>query len=83
MIIDLILDRKDLEQAGMEKVYEPRRFYYSVLEYRDVTPEDSDQITSAMDYGTEKDVKTALKKYIDDNDYNESIKDYIDSVDWL
>ena len=83
MIIDLILDRKDLEQAGMGNVYEPRRFYYSVLEYRDVTPEDSDRITSAMDSGTEKDVKTALKKYIDDNDYNESIKDYIDSVDWL
>lgn len=83
MIIDLILDRKYDEDNGYTDSYDANKFYHRVLDYYDITPENVDDITSAMDSGTEEDVKTALKNYIDDNDYAHTIKDYIDSVDWL
>lgn len=83
MIIDLILDRKDMEEAGYTKSYDANDFYHRVLDYYDIAHENVDEITSAMDSGTEEDVKTALKNYIDDNEYAHTIKDYIDSVDWL
>lgn len=73
MIVDLILDRKD------GKKYKAEEFYRSCVLYGNVGTD----ITAAMDYGTEKDVKKALKEYIDDQEYNPMIKSFIDAVDWL
>lgn len=73
MIIDLILDRKDGDP------YVDRKFYFDVLGYGEI----GDDITRAMDYGTERDVKKALCDYIDNNEYNPAIKNYIHSVNWL
>lgn len=73
MIIDLILDRKDGEE------YNARDFYYACLHYGEV----GDDITRALDSGTEKDVKKALCDYVIDNDYNKNICKYINSVNWL
>ena len=73
MIIDLILDRKDSEE------YNARDFYYACLHYGEV----GDDITRALDSGTEKDVKKALCDYVIDNDYNKNICKYINSVNWL
>ena len=77
MIIDLILDRKDGEEYGEE--YNARDFYYACLRYGEV----GDDITRALDSGTEKDVKKALCDYVIDNDYNKNICKYINSVNWL
>ncbi len=77
MIIDRILDRKDREHDGEE--YIAREFYFDVLGYGQI----GDDITMAMDYGTEEDVKRALCSYIDKNDYNPDIKKYINSRMWL
>ena len=73
MVIDLILDRRDGE------TYDTRDFYFRALQYSPV----SDAITSAMDYGTEKDVKRELCQYIIDNEYNPAICDYVNSVEWI
>ena len=78
MIIDLILDRKDNEVFGYD-AYNAHDFYMNVLGYGRV----GDEITKAMDYGTEKDVKDALCKYIDDHNYNPDIKKYINSKQWI
>lgn len=40
-------------------------------------------ISRAMDYGTEEDVKKALCDYIDNNEYNPEIKKYIRSKEWM
>jgi len=73
MIVDLILDRKD----GIE--YNPEQFYSDAMQYGEV----ADEITRALDSGTETDVKKALCKYIKDNKYSSSICDYINSVSWI
>lgn len=73
MIIDKILDRKDGE------LYKARDFYFNVLQYGST----GDEITRAMDGGTEDDVKKALCDYITGNEYNPQICDYIKSVEWL
>lgn len=73
MIVDLILDRKD----GVE--YHAPDFYRNCVCYGDV----GEEITRAMDLGTEEDVKKALCQYIDDQEYNPEIKKYIMSVEWL
>lgn len=73
MVVDLILDRKD----GLE--YDPEQFYRDAMQYGEV----ADEITRALDSGTEADVKKALCKYIKDNKYNPSICDYINSVSWI
>lgn len=78
MIVDLILDRKDAMADG-RFYYEPRTFYSSVSLYGQI----GFGITSAMDYGEEADVKSALCEYIDENEYNPLIKEFIMSVDWL
>lgn len=78
MIIDWILDRKENETYG-EPEYSPREFYFNVLQYGSV----GEEITRAMDSGTEEDVKTALCRYIDRHRYNPEIKKYIDSRLWL
>jgi len=74
MIIDRILDRMDGEE------YTPKRFYDAVRLYEN--PEYTD-ISMAMDYGEEKDVKRALCEYVIFNEYNPAICDYINSVSWL
>ena len=73
MIIDRILDRK----YGVE--YNARNFYYDMMAYggRGV------EISRAMDFGTEDDVKRELCRYIDLGEYNPQIKSYIKSVNWL
>ena len=64
MIIDLILDRKD----GVE--YDPKEFYTQVREYEEEFNNRYDDISRALDSGTEKDVKKALCHYIKNNGYN-------------
>lgn len=78
MIIDLILDRRDNEKYN-DFNYNAHDFYFGVLSYGKV----GDEITRAMDYSTENDVKKALCKYIDNNGYNPLIKDYIQERVWL
>lgn len=80
MIIDLILDRKDNEEAFGEDLYNSRDFYYEIMNYDEII---SGDISRAMDYGTENDVKKALCDYIDNNEYNPEIKQYIRSKEWL
>lgn len=95
MIIDLILDRKDNENdisngythyrngiTGEIKeipAYNPRTFYFEMLSYGGY----GEDISMAMDYGTEEEVKKALCSYIDGCDYNPEIKEYINSVNWI
>ena len=71
MLIDLILDR------AADTAYNPHDFYLRAMEYK------QDEITRAMDGGTENDVKSALCDYIRRNEYNSDIRAYIESVDWL
>lgn len=73
MIIDLILDRQD----GAN--YNPKSFYDSVCNYGAI----GDDISLALDSGSEVDVKRELSKYIIDNDYNYEIIGYIQSQTWL
>lgn len=81
MIIDCILNRKDNARYG--EAYNPHDFYMDILGYRKSNEYWSDRITTAMDYGTEEEVQTALCEYIDRNEYNPLIKDYIRSVTWI
>lgn len=73
MIIDRILDRKEYGY------YKPDKFYKDMLDYGGYGKD----ISLAMDYGTEEDVRRELCKYIDGCEYNPEIKDYINSVSWL
>ncbi len=59
--------------------YSARAFYHRVMAYGDV----GEEITRALDGGTEADVKRALCEYIDRNEYTPEIKDYINAVEWL
>lgn len=78
MIIDLILDRR----AGVP--YFPADFYFSVMQYRRITPEDSDRITRAMDGDNENAVRAALCAYCAGNGYfTPEIVNYINSECWL
>jgi uncharacterized protein with LGFP repeats len=73
MVIDKILDRKDGQP------YNAKKFYIETSAYGDV----SNDIASAMDNGTEEDVKNALCNYVTDMGYSDKITDFINSVDWL
>lgn len=75
MIIDEILDRKN----GAS--YNPQDFYDYVSQQLDVL--NSKDIATALDSGTEEDVKKALCEYIKLGEYNPAICDYINSVNWL
>ena len=84
MIVDLILDRYEGDipvNRGAKKLgeYSARAFYDAVREYGPI----GDDITRAMDGGTENDVKAALCEYIVNNEYNPAICGYIHSVNWL
>lgn len=78
MIIDCILDRYDDEKRGNFD-YNAHDFYFSVFSY---DGKHADDITRAMDGGTESDTRKALCDYIDDNGYNPLIKNYINSRIW-
>lgn len=82
MIIDLILDRKDNEEATGRDTYNAGDFYREVMMYESVF-EMPREISRTMDYGTENDVRRALCDYIDENDYNPEIKKYINSKLWI
>ena len=75
MIIDEILDRKD--GAG----YDPKEFYDYVS--HSLGTLNAEDIASALDSGTEADVKKALCEYVKLGEYNPAICDYINSVNWL
>jgi len=77
MIIDLILDRKDGSH------YSPDRFYRDCLEYSAIFGGIGDDITRAMDFGTENDVRRAICRYVTDNGYNPAICKYVRSVNWI
>ena len=77
MVIDCILDRKDGEDMNVK--YDPHRFYCDILPYG----EESEYITSAMDYGEEDDVKYRLCEYVMTHHYNPEICNYINSRNWL
>ena len=78
MIIDLILDRKDNEQA-----YNPKSFYNSVMNYYNAFPEIVEPIANALDSGEEEDVKRVLRNYIKAQGYNLEICSYINSQEWI
>ena len=78
MIIDVILDRYDNEKYN-DFNYNAHDFYFDVLGYGHI----GGNITAAMDYGTENDVKKALCDYIRKNEYNPKIIDYINNRIWL
>lgn len=78
MIIDRILDRRDNERYN-DFNYNAHDFYLDVLSYGRT----GDEITTAMDYLKEEDVKKALCNYIDNNEYNPLIKNYINARVWL
>lgn len=80
MVIDVILDRKDDEKEGHFDRYNPKEFYDSMMDYADMGGED---IASAMDGGTEEDVKAAICRYIKDYGYNPAICKWVKSVSWL
>lgn len=82
MIIDLILDRKDHEEATGNDAYDPYEFYRQVMSYESIFEMPRD-ISSSLDYGTEDDVRKALCKYIDREQYNPEIKKYVNSKKWL
>ena len=79
MIIDLILDRKDNELYIGKDYYNAHDFYCDVLAYGEI----GHNITKAMDYGTNEDVRQALCKYINDNHYSTDICRYINKKEWL
>ena len=83
MIVDLILDRKDnaLDGVGLEEKakYNAHDFYMACMSYGRI----ADDITKAMDGGTEEDVQAALCKYISDNEYNPLLVAYICRLNWL
>ena len=78
MIIDKILDRYDGEKYG-DFEYNAHDFYIEILGYGRI----GDDITRAMDYGTEEDVRRALSDYIVKGEYNPYIIGYIYSRVWL
>ena len=81
MIIDLILDRKEGEEAGEE--YDAREFYSDISEWVGLDPTFAGDISAAMDYGTNEDVRAALCRYIDAGRYNPALKDWINSREWV
>lgn len=77
MIIDCIIDRYENEKRG-DFEYNARQFYFDLMGYGRT----GDNITRAMDGGTEDDTRRALCDYIDGNGYNPKIKDFINARKW-
>ena len=83
MIIDLILDRKDNLSEGFTDDYNAHDFYMECMGYNSIFYGIADEITRAMDGGTEEEVKAKLCNYILKNGYNTEICKFIQSVNWL
>ena len=81
MIIDIILERKEGEEAGEE--YDARAFYDDISEWVGLSPVFAVDISSAMDCGTNEDIQAALCRYIDAGRYNPELKDWINSREWV
>lgn len=79
MVIDIILDRRsDIEDGQDSWDYKKAKdLYESAMEFG------FSDLTYALDYLEEDDVKKELCRYVDDQGYRPSIKDFINSVDWL
>jgi len=73
MVIDIILNRKD------GTLYNAKTFYNDILQYGAI----SFGITSALDSGSDSDIKKELCKYILENDYNPDICNYINTIKWI
>lgn len=71
----MILDRKDGFSYSASELYNYCSDY-PLTDWESAT-------ASALDGGTEEDVKKALCAYIVNCGYNPAICDYINSVDWL
>lgn len=82
MIVDLILDRKDNEEAFGRDLYATSDFVRGVSAYENAL-DMGDAISRAIRKGDEIETKQALCRYIDDMDYNPKIKDYINSKKWV
>lgn len=80
MIIDKILDRKELHDNG--KWYEWRAFDFYC--YCNGNGTYGNNIARALDAGTNEDIKLELLIYCNDNGYaTPEIVNFIKSVDWL
>ena len=79
MLIDAIHDRKYERENGIFQ-YDPRELYNYINGWAGGL---YDPVASAMDEGSEADVKKALCIYIGSQGYNKRIKDFVNSVDWL
>lgn len=77
MIIDKILDRYDNEKYG-DFEYNAHDFYFDIFDYGRI----GDNITRAMDGGTEEDTQNALAEYITKNEYNPRIIDWVRQRVW-
>lgn len=77
MIIDRILDRYDAEKEG-DFEYNAHDFYLAIMDYGRM----GDDITRAMDGGTEDDTRQALTDYIIRNGYNTRIIVWINQRTW-
>lgn len=75
MLIDTICERREAEVAGMP--------YHAIDLYCSALDTHRHDVSSAMDYGTEDDVRNALCAYIDRNGYSPDLKTYIRSRVWL
>lgn len=78
MIIDLILDRRDGMKCGKDE-YSPHDFYMRCMAYGEI----AEDITHALDGGSEHDAKRELIKYVTENNYSLDIIDFILSVWWI
>ena len=83
MVIDLILDRQHDDAMGHPDAYDAGDFYRECMEYSAIFDGVADDITRAMDSGTEDDVRRALCDYITLNGYNPRLYDYINSRKWI
>lgn len=73
MIIDSILERYN------GKPYCAKSFYNEMMAYGEIAFD----ITYAMDYGENADIRKVLCDYIEEGNYNLKIKDFINAADWL
>ena len=83
MIIDLILDRRDDIENGYIDTYNAHDFYMECMGYNSIFYGIADEITKAMDGGTEEDIKRELCMYILKGGYNTEICEFINGVNWL
>lgn len=79
MLIDLIIDRMESENENGLDLYEPNNFYFDLMGYGGTC----DDITRAMDTGTEEDVIKLLCDYVLNNGYKPSICEYIKRKSWI